>query len=62
VGMEKDRLMPLLFSDAELGLMRSVRDTFNPTGLLNPGKIFPTGKGCGETRIRPLPVAGTAAR
>ncbi len=61
VGMEKDRLMPLLFSEAELGLMRGVRDAFNPAGLLNPGKIFPSGKGCGETRIRPLPVAGSVA-
>ena len=61
VGMEKDRLMPLLFSEAELGFMRRVRDAFNPAGLLNPGKIFPSGKGCGETRIRPLPVAGTVA-
>jgi len=62
VGMEKDRLMPLLFSEAELGLMRRVRDAFNPAGLLNPGKIFPSGKGCGETRIRPLPVAGSVAQ
>jgi glycolate dehydrogenase FAD-linked subunit len=58
VGMEKDRLMPLLFSEADLGLMRSVRDAFNPRGTLNPGKILPTGKGCGEVRIRPLPVKG----
>ncbi len=58
VGMEKDRLMPLLFSEDELNLMRRVRDAFNPRGLLNPGKIFPSGKGCGEIRIRPLPVKG----
>jgi len=38
VGMEKDRLMPLLFSEDELNLMRRVRDAFNPAGLLNPGK------------------------
>ena len=61
VGMEKDRLMPLLFTEAELGLMRRVRDLFNPSGLLNPGKIFPTSKGCGETRVRPLPIAGAVA-
>ena len=60
VGMEKDRLMPLLFSEAELDLMRRVRDAFNPRGLLNPGKIFPTGKGCGETRIRPIADRGLA--
>ena len=53
VGMEKDRLMPLLFSEADLALMRRVRDVFNPAGLLNPGKIFPTSKGCGEIYVRP---------
>ncbi len=57
VGMEKDRLMPLLFSDAELDLMRRVRDAFNPESLLNPGKIIPA-KSCGEIRVRPLPIAG----
>ena len=56
VGMEKDRLMPLLFSEADLGLMRRVRDVFNPDGLLNPGKIFPTSKGCGEIYVRPQPA------
>jgi glycolate oxidase len=62
VGMEKDHLMPLLFSEVELDLMRGVRDAFNPKGLLNPGKIFPTSKGCGEIRVRPLPLAGAMAR
>jgi glycolate oxidase len=56
VGMEKDRLMPLLFSDADLGLMRRVRDVFNPDGLFNPGKILPTSKGCGEIYVRPRPT------
>lgn len=60
VGMEKDRLMPLLFTAADLALMRAVRDAFNPVGRLNPGKIFPTGKGCGEVRIRPMPLSGSA--
>jgi glycolate oxidase len=55
VGMEKDRLMPLLFTEAELEVMRRVRDAFNPIGILNPDKIFPTKKGCGEIQIRPLP-------
>ena len=59
VGMEKDRLMPLIFSEADLDLMKRVRDIFNPDGLLNPGKIFPTSKGCGEIYVRPQ-AAGTA--
>ncbi|MGH9716022.1 MAG: FAD-binding oxidoreductase [Candidatus Acidiferrales bacterium] len=53
VGMEKDRLMPLLFGEADLDLMQRVRGIFNPDGLLNPGKIFPNSKGCGEIYVRP---------
>ena len=51
VGMEKSELMPLLFSDADFDLMRRVHDAFNPTCCLNPGKIFPLSKGCGEIRV-----------
>ena len=52
VGMEKSELMPLLFSDADFDLMRRVHDAFNPDSSLNPGKIFPLSKGCGEIRVR----------
>jgi len=61
VGMEKDRLMPLLFAESDLALMRRVRDVFNPAGLLNPGKIFPTSKGCGEIYVRPQTAAAPTA-
>jgi glycolate oxidase len=53
VGMEKSEVMPLLFSDADFDLMRRVHDAFNPDSALNPGKIFPLSKGCGEIRVRP---------
>jgi len=53
VGMEKSELMPLLFSDVDFDLMRRVHDAFNPDSSLNPGKIFPLSKGCGEIRVRP---------
>lgn len=59
VGMEKNELMGLQFSAHDLALMRGIRDAFNPEGLLNPMKVFPTGKGCGEIRV--LPVAGNTA-
>ena len=52
VGMEKNELMSLLFSDADFELMRRLHDAFNPDSSLNPGKIFPLSKGCGEIRIR----------
>jgi glycolate oxidase len=67
VGMEKAELMSLIFSDADFALMRRVHDAFNPSASLNPAKIFPSGKGCGEIRVRhtgphaPVPVAPDAA-
>jgi glycolate oxidase len=62
VGMEKNELMPLMFTDSDLDLMRRVRAAFNPTGRLNPGKVFPFGKGCGEVRVQsPPPSASTIA-
>ena len=60
VGMEKSELMPLLFSDADFDLMRRIHDAFNPDSLLNPGKIFPLSKGCGEIRVR-KPVGAAVA-
>jgi len=52
VGMEKNELMTLLFSEADFALMRRVHDAMNPESSLNPGKIFPLSKGCGEIRIK----------
>lgn len=52
IGMEKSELMTLLFSDADFDLMKRVHDGFNPDSALNPGKIFPLNKGCGEIRIK----------
>jgi hypothetical protein len=52
--------MPLLFSEDDLEAMAAVRRVFNPTGRLNPAKLFPTSKGCGEIRVRPLPVIPAA--
>jgi glycolate oxidase len=54
VGMEKSELMPLMFSEADLDLMRGVRAVFDPAGRMNPGKILPLSKSCGELRVRPL--------
>jgi glycolate dehydrogenase FAD-linked subunit len=57
VGMEKNELMPLMFNEADLDLMRKVRAAFNPIGRLNPDKVLPLGKGCGETRLQPFPLS-----
>jgi glycolate oxidase len=52
VGMEKNELMTLMFSEADFDLMRRVHDGFNADSSLNPGKIFPLSKGCGEIRVK----------
>jgi hypothetical protein len=48
IGLEKMDYMPFIFSEADLTCMRRVKEAFNPTGLCNPGKIFPTKKACVE--------------
>ena len=48
VGMEKNCYMPLQYSPVDLAVMRRVRAAFDPLGLANPGKIFPTPSRCKE--------------
>lgn len=57
IGSEKSSYMGLVFSPQDLDWMRSLRDVWNPKGLCNPGKIFPTSHGCGEkTSVASLAV------
>ncbi|MGZ4826703.1 MAG: FAD-binding oxidoreductase [Terriglobales bacterium] len=51
VGMEKNELMPLLFTDNDLEVMARVHDAFNPKSIFNPQKLFPTPRSCRETNI-----------
>ncbi|HET8661603.1 MAG TPA: FAD-linked oxidase C-terminal domain-containing protein, partial [Micromonosporaceae bacterium] len=51
--------MPRMFSAEDLDTMQLVRCAFDPGGLANPGKVFPTPRLCGEV---PGPrAAGDAA-
>jgi glycolate oxidase len=52
VGVEKNELMPLIFSPDDLEMMRRIKSVFNRDGSLNPGKVLPTGKMCGELRVQ----------
>jgi len=49
IGLEKIDFMSLIFSAADLAFMQRLKSAFNPTGLCNPGKMFPTRKSCVET-------------
>ncbi|MEG4441961.1 glycolate oxidase subunit GlcD [Microcoleus sp. AT9_B5] len=48
IGADKKCFMPDMFSEVDLETMQWVRQVFNPKGLANPGKMFPTPKTCGE--------------
>ncbi len=43
IGLEKKAYMPLVFTNADLGVMARVRGAFAPQGRFNPGKVFPGG-------------------
>jgi len=42
IGFAKARFLPLELSEEEIALMKRVKAAFDPHGILNPGKIFPT--------------------
>jgi glycolate oxidase len=48
VGAEKRCYMPEMFTPADLDTMQWVRTVFDPKGMANPTKIFPTPRTCGE--------------
>ena len=66
VGSDKACAMPLMFGEDDLAAMQRLRFAFDPQGLANPGKVFPTPRLCGEVpgpyRTHPLEKAGLAER
>jgi glycolate oxidase len=65
VGADKAKYMPRMFTDDDLDTMQMLRCAFDPGGLANPGKVFPTPRLCGEVPGRhkgahPLAAAGVA--
>jgi glycolate oxidase len=65
VGAEKVRYMGRMFTEHDLDTMQRLRCAFDPEGLCNPGKVFPTPRLCGEAPgrrrgVHPLAAAGLA--
>jgi glycolate oxidase len=48
VGVDKAAKLPKMFTDDDLDTMQLLRCAFDPAGLSNPGKVFPTPRLCGE--------------
>jgi glycolate oxidase len=48
VGVEKRDLMGAMFDETDLAQQQRVKCAFDPDGLLNPGKVFPTLHRCAE--------------
>ena len=59
IGLEKKQFMPLVFTDADLAVMRRARDAFAPANRLNPGKIFPDDDGFYQIVPQPTPPPDT---
>ena len=66
VGAEKAQYMAEQFTKEDLDTMARVRCAFDGLCLMNPGKVFPTPRLCGERpgpyRPHPAEVAGLAER
>jgi glycolate oxidase len=65
VGHDKKLHMGKMFNEVDLDVMQLVRCAFDPAGICNPGKIFPTPRLCGErpgrrSGVHPLQEAGVA--
>ncbi len=57
VGVDKRKYMHLVYRPDEIEAMRSVRDVFDPSGLLNPGKVLPDAE---EAVVTAPPPQGAA--
>jgi glycolate oxidase len=40
IGFVQKSYMDIAFNDIQLGLMKKIKDVFDPRGILNPAKIF----------------------
>jgi len=63
VGYDKKQFTTLMFDEQDLHTMNLIRCTFDPHGLCNPGKLFPTPRTCVEQgrksfKVHPVEKAG----
>ncbi|HRH68615.1 MAG TPA: FAD-linked oxidase C-terminal domain-containing protein [Flavobacteriales bacterium] len=44
IGLVQRPFMDIAFSTTQLAIMQGIKDLFDPTGIMNPGKVLPTQK------------------
>lgn len=52
IGIEKSSYASCQFSERDLEAMAQLKSVFDPKGLCNPGKMFPSGHGCVEVSMK----------
>ena len=52
IGLAKTPFVREQFNDAELGVMKAIKSTLDPKGILNPGKIFDVFKPWEQTKLK----------
>jgi len=64
VGVEKRGYLPDMFSTDEIDCMQRVRAAFDPLGIANPGKMFPSAEAPAlvQRGLHPLERAGVISR
>ncbi len=64
VGVEKRDYLPAMFSADEIDCMSRIRAAFDPLGIANPGKMFPTSEAPSLQHhgLHPLEKAGVISR
>ncbi|HEX9667579.1 MAG TPA: FAD-linked oxidase C-terminal domain-containing protein [Thermodesulfobacteriota bacterium] len=63
VGYDKKQFISTMFDENDLDTMNLIRCSFDPNGLCNPGKLFPTPRTCVEQggqsyKVHPIQKAG----
>ena len=53
IGLEKRENIRYVFSDDDLEVMDRIRHVFDPLGLMNPGKVFPTDASESSAPLKP---------
>jgi glycolate oxidase len=56
IGLEKRDLLPLFHTRDELAAMSAVKQSFDPAGLCNPGKILPSSSSATARESPPYPT------